>query len=49
MNSVTDYKLPVSISLPQSIIHLLDKKRGHLARSTYILILLEKDLEASTR
>ena len=43
----TDYKLPVSISLPQSILRLLDKKRGHLARSTYILLLLEKALGTS--
>jgi hypothetical protein len=38
----TDYKLPISISLPQSIVRLLDKKRGHLARSAYILLVLEK-------
>jgi hypothetical protein len=43
----TDYKLPVSISLPQSIVRLLDKKRGHLARSTYVLLLLEKALGTS--
>jgi hypothetical protein len=40
----TDYKLPISISLPQSIVRQLDKKRGHLARSTYILLLLERAL-----
>lgn len=40
----TDYKLPLSISLPQSIVRLLDKRRGHLARSAYILLLLERAL-----
>jgi metal-responsive CopG/Arc/MetJ family transcriptional regulator len=42
----TDYKLPISISLPQSIVRQLDKKRGHLARSTYILVILENALGA---
>ncbi len=42
-----DYKIPVGVSLPQSIVRLLDEKRGHLARSTYILLLLEKSLGVS--
>lgn len=39
-----DYKLPVSLSLPTSIIQLIDKKRGKLARSAYVLLLLERAL-----
>jgi metal-responsive CopG/Arc/MetJ family transcriptional regulator len=40
-----DYKIPVGISLPQSMIKEIDEKRGRLGRSTYILLLLEKALK----
>ena len=39
-----DHKRPVGVSLPESIVQLLDKKRGRLARSAYILLLLERGL-----
>ena len=40
-----DYKIPVGVSLPQSMIQEIDKKRGRLGRSTYILLLLEMALK----
>jgi len=45
MTPEMDYKIPVGVSLPQSIIKEIDESRGHLARSTYILLLLEKALK----
>lgn len=42
-----DYKTPIGVSLPQSLIKELDEKRGRLGRSTYILLLLEKALKES--
>ena len=45
MTKVTDYKIPVGVSLPQSMIKEIDEKRGRLGRSTYILLLLEKALK----
>jgi metal-responsive CopG/Arc/MetJ family transcriptional regulator len=45
MTSEVDYKVPVGVSLPQSMIREIDEKRGRLGRSTYILLLLEKALK----
>jgi hypothetical protein len=39
-----DYKIPVGVSLPQSMIKEIDEKRGRLGRSSYILLLLEEAL-----
>jgi len=47
MSQDRDLKHPVGVSLPESIVQLLDKKRGRLARSAYILLLLEKALGVS--
>jgi metal-responsive CopG/Arc/MetJ family transcriptional regulator len=40
-----DYKIPVGVSLPESMVKEIDEKRGRLGRSTYILLLLEKALK----
>jgi len=45
LTKVTDYKIPVGVSLPQSVIREIDEKRGRLGRSTYILLLLESALK----
>ncbi len=45
MNKEIDYKIPVGVSLPQSMIKEIDEKRGRLGRSTYILLLLETALK----
>jgi len=42
-----DYKLPIGVSLPQSMIKEIDEKKGRLCRSTYILLLLEKALKVA--
>ena len=39
-----DYKRPVSLSLPQSMLQSIDEKRGRLPRSTFILAILEQTL-----
>jgi metal-responsive CopG/Arc/MetJ family transcriptional regulator len=42
MSKETDYKVPVGVSLPQSMIQQIDRERGLAPRSAYILKLLEK-------
>jgi metal-responsive CopG/Arc/MetJ family transcriptional regulator len=44
MAKIIDYKVPVGVSLPESMVKEIDEKRGRIARSTYILFLLEKAL-----
>jgi len=39
-----DRKIPVGISLPGSMVKQIDAKKGRLARSTWILLALEKAL-----
>jgi len=40
-----DRRIPISISLPQSVLDALDKKRAAMPRSRYVLRLLEKALK----
>ncbi len=45
MEQIIDYKRPISVSLPQSIIEQLDKQRGRLPRSVFILQILESKIQ----
>jgi metal-responsive CopG/Arc/MetJ family transcriptional regulator len=44
MSEEIDYKRPIGVSLPTSILELLDKKRGRVPRSAFILQILEDTL-----
>ena len=41
MSQELDYHRPVGVSLPVSILQLLDEKRGRVPRSAFILEILE--------
>lgn len=45
MSQDVDYKRPVGVSLPQSMLQLIDERRGQVPRSAYILGILEKALK----
>ena len=49
MSQEIDRKIPVSISLPESVLNRLDETRSGVARSAYILHLLKKALPKAKR
>jgi metal-responsive CopG/Arc/MetJ family transcriptional regulator len=42
MSKEVDHKVPVGVSLPQSMIQQIDQERGQVPRSAYILNILTK-------
>jgi metal-responsive CopG/Arc/MetJ family transcriptional regulator len=46
MSKQIDHKVPVGVSLPESMIQEIDQERGLVPRSAYIVMLLEKVLPA---
>ena len=38
----TERKLPIGISMPQSLLNEIDKKRGKQSRSEFVVELIEK-------
>jgi metal-responsive CopG/Arc/MetJ family transcriptional regulator len=44
MSKQSDHRVPVGVSLPQSIVDQIDEERGLVPRSAYIVMLLEKVL-----
>ncbi len=45
MNKYIIHKNPIGISLPENVIEKIDTQRGDIARSRYILRLIESSLE----
>jgi metal-responsive CopG/Arc/MetJ family transcriptional regulator len=49
MSKRSDHRVPVGVSLPESMIQEIDQERGLVPRSAYIVMLLEKVLPVTRK